>query len=273
MFRISCFADEISADLREQIEVMERNKIKYVELRSVWDKNVLDLSDGELDEVKNRLLEAGIAVSSIGSPIGKAYIEDDFGKHLDRFKRAIDTALRMESRYIRVFSFYIREDKYAMYEDTVIDRLKQMLRIATDNDIILLHENEADIFGESSTRCLQLFESINSSSFRAVFDPSNFVVAGEDVLNESFMKLKGHIEYIHVKDSVKGTGEIVVAGKGDGRLREILDALRDREDMFVSLEPHLSLAGKFMGFTGPELFEKDLEALKGLLNSLNIDFM
>ncbi len=272
MFRISCFADEISADLLEQIEVMERNQVKYVELRSVWDNNVLDLSDSELDIVKNRLFDRDIRVSSIGSPIGKVNIEDDFGKHLDRFKRAVEIALKMESRYIRIFSFYIKEGEQDKYKNTVIDRMRQMLRIAGENKIVILHENEAGIYGETSSRCFRLFDSINSTGFRAVFDPSNFVVAGEDVFNKSFRKLKEHVEYIHVKDSVKGTGEIVLAGHGDGRIRDILNELRDKEGMFVSLEPHLSLAEKFRGFTGPELFEKDLAALRGILLELKISF-
>lgn len=57
MFKISCFADEISSDIYEQIEVMKRNNIKYVELRSVWNKNVLELNDIELNTVREALPE------------------------------------------------------------------------------------------------------------------------------------------------------------------------------------------------------------------------
>lgn len=268
MFRVSCFADEISSDLREQIEVMNKNNVKYVALRSVWDKNVLDLNDNELDTVKEGLLSNGIRVSSLGSPIGKVDIKDDFGKHLNRFERAVETALKMESQYIRIFSFYMKEEELDHYEETVIDRMKQMLEISKKNNLVLLHENEADIYGETSGRCLKLFNALYNTGFKAVFDPSNFVVAGEDVFNVSFRKLKEHVEYIHVKDSLKGTGEIVVAGYGDGRIREIFDELRNKEDMFVSLEPHLALAGRYRGFTGPELFEKDLNALREMLREL-----
>ena len=88
MFRISCFADEISADLNEQIEVLVKNNIKYIELRSVWEKNVLDLSDEEIATVKEQFLKHGIRISSIGSPIGKVNITDDFDAHLDKFRRA-----------------------------------------------------------------------------------------------------------------------------------------------------------------------------------------
>ncbi|HHV97219.1 MAG TPA: TIM barrel protein [Clostridiaceae bacterium] len=272
MFRISCFADEISSDLNEQIDVLSKNKIKFVELRSVWKKNVMELSDNELDLVKERFWDNGISISSIGSPIGKVDINDDFEKHLERFKRAVEIALKMETRYIRIFSFYMNKEELDMHHQKVVDRLRCFIEIAEENNLVLLHENEANIYGESSTRCLKLFKSLPYNNFRAVFDPSNFIVAGEDVLNESFGKLKDYIEYIHVKDSRKDTGEKVVAGKGDGHIPEILDELRHKEGMFLSLEPHLARGGKYGGFTGPELFEEALEALRRILIELKIDF-
>lgn len=281
MFKISCFADEISPDLNEQINIMKKNDVKFVELRSVWNKNVLDLSPDELDKIKEGFFSNGIRVSSIGSPIGKVNIGEDFAKELDRFERAVEIALKMESRYIRIFSFYMSKDKTdyvskdraELYGGIVIDRLKQMLDFSIKHNLILLHENEADIYGETSGRCLKLFNSLHSNSFRAVFDPSNFVVAGEDVLEESFSRLKEHIEYIHVKDSLKGTGEIVVAGCGDGRIKYIFNELRCKDGMFVSLEPHLANAGKYRGFSGPELFVKDLEALRDILQELEIKYI
>lgn len=272
MFKISCFADEISADLDVQIEVVKRNNIKHIELRSVWDKNILDLSWNELDIVKDKLEKNGINVSSIGSPIGKVSISDNLDLHFERFKKAVKIAFFLESHYIRIFSFYLKKDEISKYQNTVIDRLRQMTEFAADNNIILLHENEADIFGESSDNCLILLKSVNSSNLKATFDPSNFVVAGEEAYNQSFIKLKDYIEYIHVKDSKKGTGEIVIAGKGDGEIRSVLNSLLDRKEIFISLEPHLSLAAKYRGFTGPELFEADYEALKDILKELNASY-
>lgn len=273
MFRISCFADEISPDLDEQIAVLNRNNVKYVELRGVWGKNVLDLSDNEIDIVSSRFFENGINISSIGSPIGKVNINDDFDKHMIKFERAIQIAKKMKTNYIRIFSFYMEKDKLDFYEDEVISRLRSMVKIAADNNLVLLHENEAGIYGETSTRCLNLMEKVGGTSFGAVFDPSNFVVAGENVIKESFPKIKDYIEYIHVKDSIKSTGEIVIAGLGDGNIVEVLDKLREKDNMFLSLEPHLMHAGKSKGFTGAELFEKDLKALREILDNLEIEYI
>jgi len=272
MFRISCFSDEISADLDEQVEVLDKNNLKFIELRSVWDKNVLDLSDEELDIVKMRLSGHGIGISSIGSPIGKVNITDDFDRHLDRFRRAVQVALEMGTKYIRIFSFYMDRRELDKYEPEVIRRIQKMLDIVKENGIVLLHENEAGIFGETGARCQKLFESIDDAHFRAVFDPSNFIIAGEDVYDDCFKRLERFVEYVHVKDAVYATKEIVPAGKGDGRLKEILVILSKTESMFLSLEPHLAFAGRFKGYTGPKLFQVALDALKAVLEELNLEY-
>ena len=81
MFILSCFADEISPDLDVQIETLKRNNMHYIEFRGVWGKNVLDLTDYELDTVKAKLDENNLRISSIGSPVGKVDIRDNFEGH------------------------------------------------------------------------------------------------------------------------------------------------------------------------------------------------
>lgn len=271
MFRISCFADEISSELEEQVRVMQDGRVHYAELRSMWNRNVLDLTDDELDRIKERFAQSGIRISCIGSPIGKTDIRADFSAQLKQLHRAVEVALHMGCRFIRIFSFYMGGDELDQNRDAVIGRLGRMLRQAEKYGLVLLHENEAGIYGQRSERCLDLIESLPDSCFGAVFDPSNFVAAGEEPL-ESFGRLGSHIRYVHIKDIRRDTGVHVIAGRGDGRIKEILGALRDREGLFLSLEPHLSRADKFTGFTGPELFREDLEALRDILRELGIGF-
>ena len=80
MVKLSGFADEISPDLGTQLDTLESLGIRYLELRAVWDKNVLDLSDKQIDQVKSELDRRGIGVSAIGSPIGKVAIPSPIGK-------------------------------------------------------------------------------------------------------------------------------------------------------------------------------------------------
>ena len=270
MFRLSSFADEISPDLSLQVKVLNELGIKYVELRSVWDKNVLDLSDEESKEIKRVFDENGISVSSIGSPLGKIDIDDDFETHLDGLRRAIRAAEFFGTRYIRVFSFYHKGKTLAECREKTMDRLETMLGVAKRHGVILCHENEAAIYGEKGAECQEILEKMNDPSFRAVLDPANYVLAGENPY-ECLMREHNFIEYLHIKDAVLG-GEICPAGKGDGHVKEVLDFLRYRDGMFLTLEPHLSLAGSMRGFSGPELFGVAHGALTKLLDELNISY-
>ena len=69
-----------------------------------------------------------------------------------------------------------------------------------------------------------------------------------------------------IKDGLMADQQVVPAGQGDGEVRELLRALQARGyDGFLSLEPHLTHAGPFSGFSGPELFGVAVKALRELL--------
>src|ERR1700747_1495229 len=90
MFTISAFADEISPEPQEQIDVLKQCGIRHIELRSIRKTNVLDLTDLQVSELKSLLDRHGFSLSAIGSPIGKIKIDAPFPPHLERFKRAIE---------------------------------------------------------------------------------------------------------------------------------------------------------------------------------------
>jgi len=274
MITLSAFADEISSDLQEQISVLLSHDIHYLELRGVWGKNVLDLTDDELDTVKGELDKAGIGVSAIGSPIGKVGINDDLDKHFEEFKRIMEIAEFVNTQYVRLFSFYIPEgDPPENYREQVRKQLQKMVNFASETDIKLLHENERHIYGETGQRCLDLQEMIEGEeNFGVIFDPANFVQAGENPY-ECFQLLKDYIEYCHIKDAIAATGKVVPAGEGDGEIKRILSELLARAfNGFLSLEPHLAVAGSRSGFTGPELFARAVKALTGILDELGADY-
>ena len=107
MWTLSGFADEISPDLDLQLETLLREGIRQLELRSAWGKNVLALTDAEIETVKRNLERSGIKVSSIGSRIGKIKIMDDFSPHLAAFDRALHVSRVLDASFICIFSFFI----------------------------------------------------------------------------------------------------------------------------------------------------------------------
>ena len=274
MWTLTGFADEISPEPEEQLETLAQESMGYMELRSVWNTNVLDLSDDELDRVKSATAQRGIRISSIGSPIGKVPVTDPFGPHLERFRRALHAADVMEAPYVRVFSFFIPEGQEpGHYREEVIDRMGIMAGEAKASGITLLHENEKEIYGDVPSRCLDILVGVGSPALRAAWDAANFVQCGVRPYTEGYASLRPYVEYVHVKDALSGSDSVVPAGEGDGQLPDTLSALRASGfDGFFSLEPHLASAGTYSGFSGPELFRKAAGVFKDLLRRQGIEW-
>lgn len=260
--RISGFADEIAGDVDTQFLVLNKLGMGYFEPRGIDGKNIANLTDEEVERLKGKMKASGIRVSSIGSPIGKVKLEEDFEEHFRQFQRVVEIAGQLDARYIRMFSFYHEGGADWTKEERteVLSRLDKMIAYAKERDVVLLHENEKDIYGDNADRCLDLMEELGCEHFRAVFDPANFVQCGQDTW-EAYEKLKGHIAYLHIKDALLADGRVVPAGMGDGNVERILQSLLGTGfDGFLSLEPHL---GSFDGLKDLELDDKMLNLPPG----------
>ena len=269
MWTLSGFGDEISADLQSQCRTLNGLGIGYIELRSAWDTNVLDLDDDQLQAAGRILAAHGIQTSSIGSPIGKIPITDDVEPHLARFSRALHVAEALGAPYIRLFSFFMPAgDDPARHRDEVLRRMTALTAAARGHDVVLLHENEKEIYGDNPARCLDIVESVGSEQLRLIWDAANFVQCGVRPFTDGYALLRPYLEYVHVKDAVMATGEVVPAGEGDGELAQTLRAMRaDGFDGFFSMEPHLAAAGAMGGFSGAGLFTQATRTFTRLLDA------
>ncbi len=255
-FLITGFADEMAQDLITQVKGLKELNMSYVEMRGVDGNNLIYQPMEKVKEIKKYLDDNGIALSALGSPLGKIKITDEFEPHFEEFKRAVDIAYVMNTKNIRMFSFYIPENENAKYEDAVMERLGRFVDYAKANDIVLLHENEKGIYGECAAECKKLMDVFYGEHFKAIFDFANFVQAKQDTL-EAYYLLKDYIAYIHVKDAKKDGGNVVPAGYGDGHVAEILKELYANDFQgFLSLEPHLF---NFAGFAALERDKSEIE--------------
>lgn len=280
-FILSAFSDESSMDLTTQLDVLQKHGIEYMEMRGVNDKNVADLTLEEAGEIKKELDKSGIKVSAIGSPIGKIGITDPFEPHLDKFKHVLELSKILDTKYIRMFSFFIPEGEDPDdYKDETIRRWKGFLEAAKDYDVILLHENEKDIYGDIPRRCDELVKALKCPQFKLIYDFANFVQCDVKNYPDGFDLLKDEVIYFHIKDALYKNHKVVPAGYGDGQLEEILREAKDAGyEGFLSLEPHL---GNFKGFaelengqvseeledSGPVKFAVAVDAFKELLKKL-----
>ena len=262
-FLYSGFADEAGTTIEEQMDVLEKNGFKYIEMRGVDGKHVLQWDDAALAVIKEKMDKRGFALSAIGSPVGKSKIEDPFEEDLARFKRAVHCAKFFGCKYIRAFSFFPpeegnREDYWA----EAIRRVKEMVAIAEENDVVYALENESGIFTDTLEPCIRIFEEINSPAFRLAFDPGNFVRNNVKPYPDAYKGLKDKIDYFHIKDAKDDL--FVPSGEGESNMAALLkDAYNSGFKGFLSIEPHL---GYLKDLSKAQQFTTACNALKRTLN-------
>ena len=273
MIRLSAFADEISPDPVEQLDVLDRHGIKHVEFRAIHGRNVMDLAPEQHEAFRDLVRSRGFGLSAIGSPIGKIKITDPFDPHLDRFARALDLCDLYEAPRLRIFSYYIPDGiTHDDVRDEVIRRMKAKAEIAEARGISLYLENEKGIYGDTAVRVFDILQAVDIPCLSSAFDPANFLEVGQPI-DEAWDLLRPKTLHFHVKDYDPATHRNVPAGKGAGKIPELIaDAVAHGYTGFCTLEPHLVVAEKMYGFTGPERFGEAAEALKTELKARQIEF-
>ena len=154
--------------------------------------------------------------------------------------------------------------------DEAAFRLRRMAELSKRDGFRLVLENEKGIVGDTVARCHALMTAVGGADLGFAWDTANFVQVGEARLVERGWPLLGqYIEHVHIKDAFLASGKVCVAGAGEGQVRELLAALRDRGYRgFLTLEPHLTIAGHSSGFSGPDGMALAAEALRGLMSEL-----
>lgn len=244
IFRFSAFADEITPDFDGQLAALKELGIPLLELRGVDGKSFTQLTDEEVDAVKQKLQNAGIGLSALGSPIGKIDADGDFEAHLRLFDRIMDIGDKLDCRRIRMFSFYRGSLDEAAFEQKVYEWIEKLLVKAEERGFVLCHENEKDIYGDSPAHEHALLSHFGGR-LKAVLDLGNFAFCRMDP-SPAYPSMKDYIEYFHIKDADED-GTIVPPGKGVAGLENMLRQIaadRAGKEVILTMEPHL------MMFTG-----------------------
>lgn len=259
-FKFAAFADESSPILSGQINALKRNGFDYLEIRNINGKNISDLTLSEAKEIAAQLADQGLAVKSLGSPIGKIQVDGDYAAHLDLYKHTLDLAGVFGADKIRLFSFYIPKGMDpAACRDTVLRRMDDFVVLAKPHGVTACHENEKGIYGDIASRCLDLHRNV--PGLAAVFDPANFIQCGQDTL-EGWEMLCDYVNYMHIKDALPD-GRVVPPGEGIGYVPVLLEKFAAQGGKLLSLEPHLS------DFVGLKSLEREGE--ESIVGSLSFE--
>lgn len=243
-FRLAAFADEAGSSITEQINAMQENGIQHLEIRGMNGENISEMTAETARSIRRQLADSGISVWSLGSPYGKIGIHDDFASHLDQFKHGLELAEILGAKHIRLFSFYVPQDDADAYKDAVMERLAKFVSAAKGSGVILCHENEKGIYGDTAQRCREIHETF--PCLRAVFDPANFVQCGQET-KAAWVLLRSYVEYMHIKDALHD-GTVVPAGEGAGNIPYLLSQYHGE---VLTVEPHLTV------FAGSDQLETD----------------
>jgi sugar phosphate isomerase/epimerase len=268
-FTISGFGDEIAADPAEQLDALAGLKIRHLDLRGAWDRNILDFTGEDVQRMQAALAERGATVAMIASPIGKSPITGPASYEVERLQTAIRLAGAFGTPLIRVFSYCHEGVSHADCRDEVVARLRSWARIAEGAGVTLLLENESDLWGDTPDRLVDLFSAIDSPALRLTLDAGNFASLGIASHDEGYRMLSRWLSHLQIKDVQTASHTVVPAGKGDGQIRQVLAAAQaDGYQGYLSLEPHLAVAGRAGGFSGAALFGTAADALRAILNDL-----
>lgn len=266
-FRLSGFADEISPDLSVQVETLKRLGVGGLDVRGVGGKNVLDLTPEELDRIVEACRDNGLWVECVGSPVNKVIFTQDSAKEeTDKLERAIKAARRLGVRKVRIFTPQIPDGQEEALWPEVLAFMRDLAARARAADVVLMHENDGRFIGAFPKYSERMMEALGSPHFRFVYDFANGVPLGFRPMNDWFPWLLPHLESVHIKDAT-ADGQVVPAGEGEGQIRETLEYLiGEGWSGTLSLEPHLKAAGPRGGFSGPELFEVAVDALRRVVD-------
>lgn len=240
MITVSGFTDEAGARLDTQLALLAELNENTMCPRMVDGKSIAAVTyDSFSKSVKPKLDSAGVCFSSIGSPIGKIALDDEqaYRKQLGQLAELAEIAVSMGCKYIRIFSFFVESGcDYEAAFPKVVSKLRGYLKVIEGTDIVLIHENEKRIFGDTPERALRLVRALDSSHFRLCYDASNYIQCGCDPW-QAYLMTKQYTVYYHMKDCLNGIE--VPLGEGSGRIADILtDLVKCGYDGYLTLEPH-----------------------------------
>jgi len=262
-FRISVINDEISQDFERACSVASEFGVKWIELRAMWNKNVLDLDPHEISECKRLLKKHDLRVTDIASPLFKvdwpgapkskfSPKQDQFNAHFgfdqqdQVIEKSIELAKSFETDRVRCFDFW-RLDDIKSHRAEMNERLRQAAEKAGKPGITLVLENEAACNTGTGKEAAEVLAAVQTSSLMLNWDPGNAATLGETPYPNGYDLLpKARIGHCHCKDVVKNGDKYEWAAVGKGFVDWVgqFKALKkDGYHFAVSLETHWRGAG------------------------------
>jgi sugar phosphate isomerase/epimerase len=257
--KLAVITDEIDTDLEHSLAVMAEYGVHGAELRQIWDKNIAEAPREYWQRAKDLLDARGMSVVGIASPFYKCDLPGaepegpagplhsasarGLGDQIALLERCIEAAQFFDTQLIRTFSFWKLGPLTPKQEETIADAYAEPAQMAERAGVTLVIENEHACCLGTAAQTARVLEEIASPSVRAVWDPGNAFMAGEEPFPTGYDAIKDFVAHVHVKDAAVPEGaltpEWTVVGEGRIDWAGQLAALRrDGYSGWLSLETH-----------------------------------
>ena len=263
-FRISVINDEISQDFGRACEIASRQfGMGWIELRGMWNKNVMKLDSNEVSEARRILEKYKLRVTDIASPLFKVdwpgAPKSNFSPKHDQFhadftfeqqdevlEKSLELAKTFGTDRVRCFDFW-RLDDPKPHRKAMNEKLRDSAEKTAKKGIVLVLENEASCNTATGAEAAEILREVQTPALMLNWDPGNAASLGEKAFPDGYAALpKDRIGHCHCKDVVKKGHGYDWAAMGQGLIDWVgqFKALkRDGYHHAVSLETHWRGAG------------------------------
>jgi sugar phosphate isomerase/epimerase len=258
MIRPAVITDEITQEFERSLDVMLEYEVREAELRGLWGTNIMDLSPEQMERARGALLERGIRVCGLATPIYKCHLDAQDGgglegpmhlaversldQQLTLLERAIDLARYFDTNLIRIFAFWRKGELTEELTSRIVEALRPAVRRAEEAGVILGLENEHACMLGTGKETAPVLRAIESPALRCVWDPGNASMGEELPYPDGYREVAPYVVHVHVKDNVTnadGKKVWTVVGQGEIDFRgQIQGLLEDGYEGLLSLETH-----------------------------------
>jgi len=220
-FRLAVITDEITQDFEKACQIVSSDfRLHWIELRTAWNKNVIELNAKELEDARKLLGEHKLRVTDIASPLFKTdwpgaprssqgEIHDQFHADFDAsaqdklLDRCISLAKFFDTDRIRCFDYWRLEDQKP-YREAINAKLRQAAERCAKDNIVVLLENEMSCNTATGEELAAVLKAIPDRNFMLNWDPGNAAALGSTPYPTGYQLLpKNRIGHCHCKDVVR----------------------------------------------------------------------
>ena len=245
MFKTAVITDEISQDFKVAVDMAVRFKLDALEVRSVYELGPFEWTDEAVNKMKAEADKAGLSICCVSSPFFKCEIddEDEIARQYDSLRKCLVHAKMLNTRLIRGFTFWDRDNKFDERLPVIADRFKEVIRILEETDMIMVLESEPAVYTSNAAKLAKAIDAINSPLVKALWDPGNEAYCSERgaPYPDGYEQIKDKMEHMHLKDTKIEDGKPKGAAVGTGIIdyeNHFRRLIQDGYKGYVALETH-----------------------------------